>query len=98
MDIFPSRPRDYMKRVNELYCEFFKIWNASVFPKMITQTKWWRDGPQLMVADLMCSRKLLHVMRSWSDEWTVGQVDSIIRSKDTSMLQILNPSSQTERR
>ena len=42
-----------------------------------------------MVEDVICCRKLLQVMRSWSDEWTVGQVDSIIRSKDTSMLQTL---------
>ena len=80
---FPSGPGDYMKRVNELYLEFFKIWNVSVFPKMIPQTKWWRDGPELKVEDVILFQKTSPGQGvQWSDEWTVGQVDSVTRSKD----------------
>ena len=76
---FPAGPLDYLKKVDEVYNAFFKIWNTSVLPKMIPQPKWFKSSPELKVNDVIFFQKVASDMNS---VWTVGQVDSVTRSKD----------------
>ena len=76
---FPSGPKDYLKKVNEMYEAWFQIWNTSVIPTLIPQPKWFRDSPSLKVDDVVFFRKVANEMTS---SWTVGQIESITKSKD----------------
>ena len=76
---FPKGPKEYLKKVEQTYDSFFKLWNTSCLPKLIPQPKWFRDGPELKPEDVVMFRKKENDL---SSEWTVGQVESVTRSRD----------------
>ena len=76
---FPSGPKDYLKKVNECYEAWFKVWNTSVIPTLIPQPKWFKDSGEIKVEDVVYFRKTANEL---SSTWTVGQVESVTKSKD----------------
>ena len=76
---FPTGPKDVMKKVEETYEAFFKLWNLSMIPKLIPQPKWFKESPELEPEDVVYFQKTESEM---SSDWTVGQVESITRSRD----------------
>ena len=76
---FPTGPKDLMVKVEEVFDAFFQIWNISCVPKLIPQPKWFKDSPELKPDDVVYFQKRESELTS---KWTIGQVDSVIRSKD----------------
>ena len=76
---FPTGPKDVMKKVEEVYDAFFKVWNLSMVPKLIPQPKWFKESPELEPEDIVYFQKTESEL---SSDWTVGQVDSVTRSRD----------------
>ena len=75
---FPSGPKDIMAKVEEVFDAFFKIWNVTMVPKLIPQPKWFRDSPELKPEYVCYFQKDENVL---SSKWTVGQVDTVTRSR-----------------
>ena len=76
---FPTGPKDVMKKVEEVYDAFFKVWNLSMIPRLIPQPKWFKESPELKVDDIVYFQKTESEL---SSDWTVGQIDSVVRSRD----------------
>ena len=76
---FPTGPKDVMKKVEEIYDAFFKVWNLSMVPRLIPQPKWFKESPELKVEDIVYFQKTENEL---SSDWTVGQIDSVTRSRD----------------
>ena len=76
---FPIGPKDLMKKVEDTYNAYFKIWNATMLPKMIPQPKWFKTSDEVKPEDVVYFRKIENDL---SSKWTVGQIDSVERSKD----------------
>ena len=76
---FPTGPKDLMVKVEEVFDAFFQIWNISCVPKLIPQPKWFKESPELKPDDVVYFQKRESDLTS---KWTIGQVDSVIRSKD----------------
>ena len=55
------------------------IWNISCVPKLIPQPKWFKESPELKPDDVVYFQKRESDLTS---KWTIGQVDTVIRSKD----------------
>ena len=68
-----------LKKVEEVYDAFFKIWNVSMIPRLIPQPKWFKDSPELQPEEVVWFPKTENEL---SSDWTVGQVDTVTRSKD----------------
>lgn len=75
----PKGPKDMMTKVEKLYDAFFKIWNIVMIPRLIPSPKWFRDSPEIKLEDVVYFQKVENDLYS---QWTVGQVDGIVRSKD----------------
>ena len=76
---FPKGPKDYIKKVEDTYEAFYKIWNTVMVPRMIPQPKWFKDSKDLKPDDVVMFKK---VDNDLSSSWTIGQVEDVIRSKD----------------
>ena len=76
---FPTGPKDLMVKVEQVFDAFYKIWNISMVPKLIPQPKWFKEHPELKPEDVVYYQKSESDLAS---KWTVGQVDSVVRSKD----------------
>ena len=76
---YPSGPQDYLKKVEETYKAWFEIWNVSMLPKMIPQPRWFKDSKQVKQGDVIMFQKVANEL---SSDWTVGQIESVVRSKD----------------
>jgi hypothetical protein len=76
---FPSGPKDIMKKVEEIFDAFFKLWNVTMVPRLVPQPKWFKDSPEVKPDDVVYFQK---DESDLSSKWTVGQVDSVTRSKD----------------
>ena len=77
--MFPTGPKDLMVKVEQTYDAFFKIWNATMVPKLILQPKWFKDSPELKPGDIVYFQKTENEL---SSDWMVGQVHYITRSRD----------------
>ena len=75
----PRGPKEMMSKVESIYEAFFKIWNIVMIPRLIPQPKWYKSSPDVKVDDVIYFQK---VENDISSEWTVGQVESVTRSKD----------------
>ena len=76
---FPAGPKDLMVKVEQTFDAYFRIWNSTMVPKLIPQPKWFKESPELKPEDVVYFQKVENVL---SSKWTVGQVDSLVRSKD----------------
>ena len=76
---FPNGPKDLMVKIENLYNAFFKVWNVSVLPTLIPQPKWFKSSPEVKVNNVVYFQKSENDLNS---KWTVGQIDSVQRSKD----------------
>ena len=76
---FPGGPKDYIKTVEDTYEAFYKIWNTVMLPRMIPQPKWFKDSVDLKPDDVVMFKKVDNDLNS---NWTVGQVEDVIKSKD----------------
>ena len=76
---FPSGPKDLMVKVEQVYDAFFKIWNATLVPKLVPQPKWFKESPELKPGDIIYFQKSENEL---SSDWTVGMVHYVTRSKD----------------
>ena len=68
-----------MSKVEELYESFFKLWNVVCIPRLLQQVKWFKASPEIKVDDVIYFQKVDNVL---SQKWSIGQVDSVVRSKD----------------
>ena len=50
---FPAGPKDLMVKVKQLYKAFFKVWNATMVPKLLPQPKWFKESPELKPGDII---------------------------------------------
>ena len=76
---FPSGPKDIMMKVEKVFDAFYRIWNSSMVPKLIQQPKWFKDSPEVKADDVVYFQKDKSEL---SSPWTVGQVESVTKSKD----------------
>ena len=76
---YPNGPRDYLKKVDDTFNTFYKIWNVVHVPRLIPQPKWFKDSPELKPGDVVYFKK---VDNELSNDWSLGQVDSVTRSRD----------------
>merc|ERR1711952_138710 len=53
---FPAGPVEYLKKVQQTYDAFYRIWNTSVVPKLVPQPKWYKDSPEVKVDDVVRGR------------------------------------------
>ena len=77
---YPSGPAEYLQKVESLYEAFYKIWNDNMLPRLIPQPKWFTDSPEIKVGDVVMFQKVVNKLSS--NPWTVGQVESVTRSRD----------------
>ena len=63
---FPTGPKDLMVKVEQTYDAFFKIWNATMVPKLIPQPKWFKDSPELKPGDIVYFQKTQNELSSGS--------------------------------
>ena len=75
----PKGPKGMMDRVAKLYDAFFRIWNVCMIPRLIPSPKWFKNSKEIEVDDVVWFQK---VDNDISSKWTVGQIESIVRSKD----------------
>ena len=75
----PRGPKEMMSKVESLYEAFFKTWNVVMIPRLIPQPKWFKTTKEVKIDDVVYFQKQENDM---SSDWTMGQVDSITRSKD----------------
>ena len=76
---FPAGPKEFLKKVDDTYEMFYKVWDVAHIPKLIPQPKWFKDSPTLKINDVVYFKK---VESDWRDNWTVGQVQDVVKSKD----------------
>ena len=76
---FPKGPKDLMVKIEHIYEAFFRVWNASMVPKLIPQPKWFKESPELKPGDIIYFQKTENEL---SSDWTVGQVHYVTRSRD----------------
>ena len=76
---YPKGPKEYLKKVEDTYESFFKIWNEVYIPKLIPQPIWFKQSPELKVNDVVYFKKVDGVL---SSAWQVGQIDAVFRSTD----------------
>ena len=50
---FPTGPKDLMEKFEKIYNAFFKVWDVVMVPKLIPQPKWFKDGVELKVEDVV---------------------------------------------
>ena len=76
---FPKDPKEIMSKVESLYEAFFKLWNVVMVPRLIPSPKWFKSSEEIKIDDVVYFQKLENDI---SSDWTLGQVDSVVRGKD----------------
>ena len=75
----PTSKREMLNQVEKVYQGWFRIFRDSVVPRLINQPKWFKVDKDLKEKDLVYFQKVESGLKS---EWTVGQVDQVIASRD----------------
>ena len=83
---YPKGPSEFLKKVNDTYEQFFHLWNVSYVPKLIPTPKWFKESPEIKVDDVVYFMKTDNEL---SSQWTIGQIDSITRSKDQKIRRVV---------
>ena len=76
---FPKGPKEFLKRVDETYEAFYRVWNTAYIPKLIPQPTWFKESAELKVNDVVYFKKVDSVL---SSKWIVGTIESVFRSSD----------------
>ena len=82
----PSGPGHMMKRVEDGYKGFYKLWNELMVPHLIKPPKWFRTDRDLAINDVVYFQKSESDLTS---VWTVGQVEDVVRGKDGLIRRVL---------
>ena len=77
--LLPSGPVEMMKKVEEGYALWFRVFNETLVPLLVQQPKWFKSSRDLKVGDLVFFKKKDNVL---SNKWTVGVVEEVVKSKD----------------
>ena len=77
----PTGPKDMISRVEEIYEAWFKVYNDSLLPQLISQTapKWYNHDKDLAVGDVVYFRKTEGPI---AGPWTMGMVDNVLKGRD----------------
>ena len=75
----PKGDGELLKEVEKTYNSWFKVWNASYVPKLVSQPKWFRQDRDLLEGDIVMFQKS---ESSLDSRWTLGTVDQLVRSRD----------------
>ena len=75
----PVNKKDLMEQVELTYKAWFRIFKESHVPRLMSQPKWFKVDKDLKEKDLVYFRKHENDLEA---NWSVGQVDQVIRSKD----------------
>merc|ERR1719300_1628117 len=68
-----------MKKIETGYAAFYKIFNSTMVPKLLSSCKWFRTGEQLQVDDLVLFQKIENDL---SSKWTLGKIIAVEKSRD----------------
>ena len=77
----PKNPGELVEKIEKGYSVFFKLWNTTMVPKLMKQSKWYNNMEELKVNDIVYFRK---VESELSSKWTVGKIVNVVRSKASS--------------
>ena len=77
--MLPGSPSDLLKRVQETYDTWFRIWNTAYLPKLMYQPKWWKHEVDLKEEDIVLYRKHEGDVAS---PWVLGIVEQLVRGRD----------------
>ena len=75
----PSGDGELLKEVEKAYNSWFKVWNASYVPKLLSQPKWFKQDRDLLEGDIVMFQKS---ESSLDSRWTLGTVDQLVRGRD----------------
>ena len=75
----PTGDGELLKEVEKAYNSWFKVWNASYVPKLLSQPKWFKQDRDLLEGDIVMFQKSESALDS---RWTLGTVDQLVRSRD----------------
>ena len=75
----PGSPGEMMNRITKGYETFFKLWNTSMVPKLMKESKWYKSNEKLMVRDIVYFQKEESELKS---KWIVGKIIEVVKSKD----------------
>ena len=75
----PKGDGELLKEVEKTYNSWFKVWNASYVPKLVSQPKWFKQDRDLLEGDIVMFQKS---ESSLDSRWTLGTVDQLVRSRD----------------
>jgi len=75
----PKGPGELMKRVEQGYEVFFKLWNVTMVPRLMKMNKWFNTNAQLKVGDIVYFKKEENEL---SNSWTVGMISEVVKGKD----------------
>ena len=75
----PAGDGELLKEVEKIYDAWFKVWNVSYIPKLLTQPKWFRHGEDLLEGDIVMFQKSESDLSSC---WTLGTIDQLVKSRD----------------
>ena len=75
----PSGPGELMKKVEQAYSSFFRIWNSTMIPKLMKSYKWYKTGEELKINDIVWFQK---VESELSSKWTLGVITEVVKGKD----------------
>ena len=75
----PTGPGEMLKKIETGYAAFYKIFNSTMVPKLLSSSKWFRTGEQLQVDDLVLFQKEENEL---SSKWTLGKIVAVEKSRD----------------
>ena len=76
----PENRKEILKKVDETYSAWFKIWLNTLVPKLMFAPKWFRTDKDLELGNLVYFQK--DPDTTFDTKWVVGKVDEIERSRD----------------
>ena len=82
----PDSAPDLMKRIEEAYRTFYKVWNDSYVPLLSKRSKWHDGDVDLCENDIIYFKLTDSALAS---TWLIGKVDSIVKSKDGRIRKVL---------
>ena len=77
--LLPSGPVEMMKKVEEGYALWFRVFNETLVPLLVQQPKWFKSSQDLKVGDLVFFKKKDNILLN---KLTIGIVEEVDKSKD----------------
>ena len=76
----PESRKEILKKVEETYAAWFKIWLNTLVPKLMFAPKWFKTDRDLELGNLVYFQK--DPDNTFDTKWVIGKVDEIERGRD----------------